>query len=340
MDLHSQENELAAKKETIRQFSFFYWNWYRLRPFLKKKLPYHAQTLVQQIRARFQPTMYQHPPIPLYIPKQYHDVALPSAEVLPSVSIVTPSFNQGQFLERTIQSVLGQRYPKLEYILMDGASTDETAGILTKYRTQLKQVESRKDAGQANALNLGFRHTTGEIMAWLNSDDLFLPGTLPTVVNFFQQHPEIDVVYGLRISIDSQDREIGRWIIPLQAETFLPWANYIPQETLFWRRRIWEQVGGYIDESFHFNLDWELLLRFQKIGARFARLPRFLGAFRVHSLQKTAVLGAISRQEMDRLHTRYHGRPVEWLEIRYHVRRYLARCVWRYLLYYLGLLRH
>ena len=312
-------------------------NWRRLRPFLKQTLPDCAQTIVQHIRARFQPTLAQHRPRPLRLPKP---AALASSENLPVVSIVTPSFNHGQFLERTIQSVLGQRYPKLEYIIMDGASQDGTDRILGQYADDVTWIESRKDTGQANAINQGFRHATGEIMAWLNSDDLLLPGAISTVVNFLQHHPEVDVVYGLRISIDPQDREIGRWILPPHDETILPWANYVPQETLFWRRRIWERVGGYLDESYHFDLDWELLFRFQQAGARFTRLPRFLGAFRVHSRQKTAVLEAIGKQEMARLHAQSHGEPVEWLDIRYHVRHYLTRCVWRYLLYYLRLLRY
>jgi len=261
------------------------------------------------------------------------------AQDVPTVSIVTPSFNQAQFIERTIQSVLTQTYPQLEYVIQDGNSTDATKHILQRNRIQLTHVESNNDTGQANAVNCGFRRTTGEIMAWLNADDLLLPGTLPYVVDFFLNHPEVDVVYGHRICIDEHDREIGRWILPPHDDAILPWANYVPQETLFWRRRVWEKIGGALDESYQFAMDWELLLRFQRAGAHFARLPRFLGAFRVHSNQKTSVLEHIGRQEARRLHIQYHGRPVTWLEIRYHVRHYLAQAAWLYIFHKLRLFR-
>lgn len=295
---------------------------------------------MQQIRARFQPTLSQHPPIPLHLPNHYANTRLPAIASLPIVSIMTPSLNQGQFLERTIQSVLTQNYPKLEYIIQDGLSTDSTDDILEKYHSVLMRVDSGKDSGQAQAINRGFRQTNGDILAWLNADDLLLPGTIPFLVKFFIAHPEIDVVYGYRICIDEQDREIGRWIVAPSAESVLPWANYIPQETLFWRRRIWEKVGRYVDESYQFAMDWDLLLRFYKAGATFARIPMFLGAFRVHTKQKTKAWDAIGQEERKRLHQQYHGRPVEWLEVRYHVKRYLTRTAWLYLLFYLGLLPH
>ncbi len=318
----------------------FSWNWQYLRPLLKRLLPPYIHHCVRRIRERFQPAHVQYPPIPLRIPKHY--TALPGSfsPHAPTVSIVTPSFNQAQFLERTIQSVLTQTYPRIDYVIQDGHSTDGTARILQCYAHGLTHVESLRDTGQASAINRGFRQTTGDIMAWLNADDLLLPGTIPYVVNFFVNHPDVDAVYGHRICIDEHDREIGRWLLPPHADAVLPWANYIPQETLFWRRELWENVGGALDESYQFALDWELLLRFQRAGARFVRLPRFLGAFRVHSAQKTSLLAHIGAQEAQRLHTDYHGRPIPWLEIRYHVRHYLAQAAWLYVLHKLHLFRH
>src|SRR5207302_369335 len=140
----------------------------------------------------------------------------------------------------------------------------------------------------ANGLNVGFEHATGEIMAYLNSDDVLLPGALNYVANYFREHPEVDVVYGHRVVIDEYDQEIGRWVLPGHDDEVLSWADYVPQETLFWRRRIWEDAGGMIDESFRFAIDWDLLIRFRDAGARMARLPRFLGGFRVHPHQKTS----------------------------------------------------
>ena len=129
------------------------------------------------------------------------------------------------------------------------------------------------------------------------------------MTEYFAQHPEVDVVYGHRVCIDLNDQEIGRWIMPPHNEQVLTWADYVPQETMFWRREIWERSGGYLDESFQFALDWDLLLRFQDSGAKIVRLPRFLGAFRIHPAQKTAAwYHDVGLKEMDRLRQRCPGR--------------------------------
>lgn len=259
----------------------------------------------------------------------------------PTFSIVTPSFNQGKFLERTICSVLMQKYPALEYILQDGHSNDNTPEILDTYKHAFKHCESVRDGGQSQALNMGFRHATGEIMAYLNSDDLLMSGALNYVANYFTQHPDIDVVYGHRIIIDEQDREIGRWILPPHSNTMLEWADFIPQETLFWRRRIWEKTGGKIEESFRFAMDWDLLLRFKEAGAKFARLPRFLGAFRVHRLQKTsAEMDKNGELEMSRLRSRCHGRPITFSEVKKKIHSYELKHVLYNNLYKMGILRY
>jgi glycosyltransferase involved in cell wall biosynthesis len=282
---------------------------------------------------------HQYPPKPLQIPDHYHEALAFDPASRPLVSIVTPSFNHAQFLERTMRSVLQQNYSNLEYIVQDGGSTDGTDRILEKYRTKLKSAESRPDRGQAHALNLGFQHASGEIMAWLNSDDLLLPAAISYVVAFFLAHPDVDVVYGHRININEHDQEIGRWIMPSHDDELLRWADYIPQETLFWRRRIWEKVGACVDESFQFALDWDLLLRFQDAGANFARLPRFLGAFRVHAAQKTqANMDGTGQAEMNRLRLRNHGRDVTWFELKRHTKSYLFRSTMLRRLYRLGLL--
>jgi hypothetical protein len=158
-------------------------------------------------------------------------------------------------------------------------------------------------------------------------------------VAFFLAHPDVDVVYGHRININEHDQEIGRWIMPSHDDELLRWADYIPQETLFWRRRIWEKVGACVDESFQFALDWDLLLRFQDAGANFARLPRFLGAFRVHAAQKTqANMDGTGQAEMNRLRLRNHGRDVTWFELKRHTKSYLFRSTMLRRLYRLGLL--
>jgi glycosyltransferase involved in cell wall biosynthesis len=220
----------------------------------------------------------------------------------PLVSIVTPSFNQAPFIEATIRSVIEQSYPNIEYIVRDGGSTDGTVEILQRYAGRLKHWTSEPDRGQAHAINLGFEHAKGEIMAWLNSDDLLLPGTVDAVVRYFQADPELDAVYGHRIVIDEEGREVGRWILPRHSRAAFLWRDYVPQETLFWRRRLWEQVGSAVDESYGFAIDWDLLQRFHQTGAGLARVPRFLGAFRTHKAQKSlAWIEGTGRAEFERV---------------------------------------
>src|SRR5262249_46236581 len=160
-------------------------------------------------------------------------------------------------------------YPRLEYLIQDGGSTDATLAILDRYRDALHCCESASDRGQADALNRGFRRAGGEILAYLNADDLLLPGALAAVARYFRPAPEVDVIYGHRILIDQEGRDIGRWVLPPHEDGALVWLDFIPQETLFWRRRIWERAGASFDEQLHFALDWALLLRFRQIGARF-----------------------------------------------------------------------
>jgi glycosyltransferase involved in cell wall biosynthesis len=283
--------------------------------------------------------LYHHTPKILRIPASYK--ITPKTRHYPIISIVTPSFNQGKFLGRTISSLLDQKYSALEYIIQDGGSTDETVSVIQQYQSFLKHWESKKDLGQSNAINLGFQHATGDIMAYLNSDDILLPGTLHYVANFFMKNPDIDVVYGHRILIDENDNEIGRWVLPRHDNKVLTWTDYVPQETLFWRRRIWEKIGGQIDENFQFAMDWDLLLRFKDANAKFVRLPRFLGAFRIHSHQKTlSQMTNIGIQEIERLRVRCHGRTVSQQEINSQLYFYKMKHLVLHKLYQIGVLRY
>jgi glycosyltransferase involved in cell wall biosynthesis len=282
---------------------------------------------------------YQYRPQPLRIPAHYYQTSPPLSPLV--ISIVTPAFNQGHFLERTIKSVLDQRYPRLEFIVKDGGSSDGTSAILGRFRSQLTHCESGPDRGQAHAINLGFQHATGEILAYLNSDDLLLPGSLHYVAEYFSKHPDVDVVYGHRVLVDHTDAEVGRWVLPRHDDDFLRWADFVPQETLFWRRQIWDKVGAALDETFHYALDWDLLLRFLDAKARFVRLPRFLGAFRLHPEQKTSLqMFNLGVPEMDRLCLRSHGRPVPHRERYRNIIPYLCRHLCYHVLYQAGVLRY
>jgi hypothetical protein len=283
--------------------------------------------------------LYQYAARPLDIPQWY--LQIPKLTRTPLISIVTPSLNQGRFIERTLRSVLDQHYPSLEYIVQDAASSDETLSVLDRYSHELAHIESVKDSGFANGINLGFQHASGELMAYLNSDDVLLPGSLHYVAKYFIEHPDVDVVYGHRVVVDEYDAEIGRWVLPRHDDEVLSWADYVPQETLFWRTNSWHKIGGTLDESFRFAVDWDLLIRLRDSGATMRRLPRFLGAFRVHPHQKTTTqMEEIGVGEMDRLRQRCHGRAVIPTEINRALRGYLRRHFIYHKLYRLGMLRY
>lgn len=268
--------------------------------------------------------LQHHKPKELKIPARYlRPIELQDP---PTISVVTPSYNQGRFIERTIKSVIDQDYPQLEYIVQDGGSDDETAQVLEAYSSRLHHYEMRDDDGQGHAINLGFEHASGEVMAYLNSDDVLLPGALHYVARYLQMHPEVDLVYGHRVLIDEQDRDIGRWVMPRHDDEVLSWADFVPQETMFWRRDLWERSGGAMDESWMVALDWDLLLRFRDAGANAVRLPRFTGAFRVHEVQKTSAwMDEYGSAEMGKLRRRSLGHEPTPPELRKGIRRYMRR---------------
>jgi glycosyltransferase involved in cell wall biosynthesis/SAM-dependent methyltransferase len=222
----------------------------------------------------------------------------------PRISIVTPSYNQGKFIERTVRSVLLQRYPNLEYILMDGGSTDETLDQLAPYMEQFSYFISEPDDGQADAIATGFARSSGEIMAYLNSDDLLAPDALHFVARFFRDHPKIDWIYSHRCTVDDEDRVTWYWIVPPHLSFLMRRWDYIPQETCFWRRSLFEKTGN-IDRSYRFAMDYDLFVRFMNQG-RGRRLNRFLGAFRDHSTSKTKqILDTIGAREMLRVRRKF-----------------------------------
>ncbi len=237
---------------------------------------------------------------------------------LPQIAVVTPSYNQPAFLESTMLSVLNQKYPKVLYVVQDGGSPEPIPQIIARYRDRLAAWACAPDGGQSDAVRRGFdriaaRLGPDDVMAWLNSDDFINPRVLGFVGAYFATHPRVDAVYGHRIIIDEHDREIGRWILPRHDPRGLEWIDYVPQETLFFRKRAWDLVGG-VDPTFQFALDWDLLARFTRAGLRVVRLPYFLGSFRLHPAQKTsAAIHTTGADEMRRVRALFHGdeRPGE-----------------------------
>jgi hypothetical protein len=278
---------------------------------------------IERLRAPAFTLSVQYPPRPLRVPRSYSRVRPP--DPAPRITVVTPSFNHGAYIERTIRSVINQGYPNLEYVVQDGGSTDRTGEILARHAHELARVVSQADHGQADAINRGFARTTGEIMAYLNSDDLLLPGSLASVASFFARHPEVDAVYSHRLVIDAADRDIGMWMLPPHRDWVLTLADYVPQETLFWRRRAWEQAGGCLNTDLHFALDWDLLLRFMANQANLVRLPRFLGAFRTHPKQKTLASTDLGHHETASLRDHWHGYEMSPVEVTMRLRQFYRR---------------
>jgi len=207
-------------------------------------------------------------------------------EYYPKISIITPSFNQGQFIEETIQSVLNQDYPNLEYIVIDGGSSDNTVEIIRKYSDFITYWISEKDHGQSDAINKGFRISTGEIVAWLNSDDYYCPGTIKKVIDFFKGNPDVAVVYGDFQIFYEKYPSRNRIVRPGKFNfKKLIKSDFIGQPAAFIRRDALFDVG-LLDETLHNSLDYDLFL---KLGLkyRFDYIPEILAVFRWHEASKS-----------------------------------------------------
>ena len=270
---------------------------------------------------------------------------MPLPPPAPRIAIVTPSYNYAEFLGKTVMSVVTQSYPHLTYVVQDNNSTDGTAELLSHIAGRNSMQEPRRlilraegDRGQADAINRGFAAVPdAEIMAYLNADDILLPGTLAYVARAFLKYPEVDVVYGHRIFIDIDGMETGRCVLPNHDRSSIMWMDYIPQETMFWRRRVWNRVGPF-DESLRFAIDWDFILRAHQEGFRFRRLPRFLACFRWHDRQKTSAMRKVGADEQKRLRQRHLGYDPTGKEIGRKIKGYLRRHVLFHRLYKLRLL--
>ncbi len=211
----------------------------------------------------------------------------------PKISIVTPSFNQAEFLEETIQSILGQGYPNLEYIIIDGGSTDGSLEIIKKYERHLHFWCSEPDGGQYDAINKGFSHSTGEILAWLNSDDMYFPWTLRTVSSIMSDLPQVEWLTTLKPGIWDRHgfclgfREVSGYSREAFLDgNFLPSRGCIQQESTFWRRSIWEKAGGYVSTTYKLASDFDLWSRFYLHSNLFGTTSP-LGGFRYQENQKS-----------------------------------------------------
>jgi glycosyltransferase involved in cell wall biosynthesis len=239
----------------------------------------------------------------------------------PRISIVTPSFNQGQFLEDTILSVIGQHYPNLEYIVLDGGSSDNSIEIIKKYEKHLAYWVSEKDNGQSSAINRGFNMASGDILAWLNSDDMYLPGTLAYVASHFDL-TQPQVVFGNCLHINEENFKWA-WGSDVKGDhetKDLLLTDYIIQPSCFFGRAAWQQVG-LLDESLVYGFDWEWFIRAKKAGVNFQPIERYLSVYRIHGAHKSGTGGERRFDELARIYGKHVGEKYQRLFSECSVRR-------------------
>ena len=237
----------------------------------------------------------------------------------PLVSIITPSYNQADFLEETVLSVLDQDYQNLEYIIVDGGSADGSLEIIQKYSDQLAWWVSEPDQGQTDAINKGFAKANGEILAWLNSDDTYVRGAVSEAVAYLQDHPEVGMVYGDANLIDEESHVIGKFPArQTDYQRLMRGYVHIPQQSTFFRSGLWKAVGP-LDSTFFFAMDYDLWVRLSQ-QAPLKYYPRVWANFRLHGGAKSIEADDRCWPEMVRVHRREGGSKLSWLTLKASVR--------------------
>ena len=228
------------------------------------------------------------------------------------ITVVTPSYNQGRFLEQTLRSIHDQGYPNLEHIVIDGGSSDDSVAILERWSDRIDYWVSEPDAGQTHALVKGFERSTGDILCWLNSDDMFEPWTLDEVSRFFETHRHAEVVYGDATWIDIDGRTVRtKREHPFSRFVFLYDHDFIPQPSAFWRRPLYERVGG-LNPSFDLAMDADLFIRFADV-TQIHHVRRPWSRMRVYPEQKNQELRPQSNLEDEMIRARYLQPQPRWV---------------------------
>jgi glycosyltransferase involved in cell wall biosynthesis len=260
-------------------------------------------------------------------PRMHNSTPTPPVPCLasPRITIVTPSFNQSAFLEQTINSVLGQNYPNLEYIIIDGGSTDGSVDIIRRYADKLAYWCSESDQGQYDAINKGFAKSTGHIMAWLNADDMYFPWTLKSVAEVVSSFPDVawltsllptnwnseNVPYHVNIKPGFSQRFFMKGYYMSNQQHFC--RHSIQQESTFWTRPLWESTGGHLDTTYKLAADFELWSRFFK-HTPLVGVQAMLGGFRIHGNQRSLLQRNLYFSEADQILKKSGGRHCRGLD--------------------------
>lgn len=234
----------------------------------------------------------------------------------PRISIITPSFNQGKFIEETIKSVLDQKYSNLDFIIIDGASKDSSVNVIRKYEACLSHWESKQDRGQSHAINKGFRLATGDILTWLNSDDVYCPNILRYIGKFFIDNPQVMLLSGYCNLSDSELNIVGvKKTVPFSKEQFLEGGNVPGQPAIFFRKEILDSVG-YLNENLHYVMDWEYWLRISMTvpNSRICLINHPLATARLWDQAKTTIAGTKSIRERESILTMFFH---EWTQSKF-----------------------
>jgi glycosyltransferase involved in cell wall biosynthesis len=237
---------------------------------------------------------------------------MPDGAPWPRISIVTPSLNQGQYIEDTIQSVLGQNYPNLEYIILDGGSTDHSIDIIRKYQDHLAYWHTQTDHGQAEAINRGFSLAQGEIYGWLNSDDMYLPGTLLYVALQFRSLESCfdGILFGNSVNLDETDNRVwGSQVHLHHASSDIALFDFVIQPSSFWTQTIWQNIGPLAVEM-KYAFDWDWFIRAKSKQVKFEASTRYLSVNRIHPRHKTATGGEERLREIENIYRRYQSEPL------------------------------
>jgi glycosyltransferase involved in cell wall biosynthesis len=252
---------------------------------------------------------------------------MPDGAVWPVLSVVTPSYNQGEFIEQTIRSVLLQGFPNLEYVIMDGGSSDNSVAVIQKYSPWLSYWVSQPDRGQSAAINTGFKHTTGALLGWLNSDDYYMPAAFEVFAQSALAHPKAEVFVGNGRRVTREGRVVDHRVPPpkITLDSLYHWMNGSDfcQPSCMFRRKAWD-IAGQLDESIHLALDVDLWMRMAKAGCQFLTLPNLLTTTLLHKNAKTEAYLELSHVDCAIIAIRHGGEYA----VRGHLEELARRVAW------------